>query len=212
MSPPLEDLPDDRRAGKAGLPADDRDVTNGLVVPGDWQGRPDCKQHGAMNRVDPVERIYRCQMCGVGARWIEPEHVRISVPRGIDTSVGEHDIIYEPGRWGRAARNENIEKFLRIFEVTDDDPAYVDAVIPGYRFTLHFDITIKAHWSEEFRYPDGVLDAKQGFEDDPVGYAVDAWLEPRYDDDVTEVVSMTTTVEYDPNEEASPNDETTGGE
>lgn len=69
----LEDLPDDRRAGKAGLPADDRDVTNELVVMDPdprWGGRPSCARHGAMNRVDPVERLYRCQMCGVGARWV----------------------------------------------------------------------------------------------------------------------------------------------
>ena len=68
----LDDLPDDRRAGKAGLPADDRDVTNGLVVKDpdpQWDGRPWCVRHGAMNRVDPVEQLYRCQMCGVGARW-----------------------------------------------------------------------------------------------------------------------------------------------
>lgn len=69
----LEDLSDDRRAGKAGLPADDRDVTNGLVVPDpnpEWAGRPNCVRHGAMNRVDPHEQLYRCQMCGVGARWV----------------------------------------------------------------------------------------------------------------------------------------------
>jgi len=202
---PLFDLPDDRRAGKAGLPADDRDVTNGLVVPDEnWYNKPRCTRHGAMNRVDPVEQIFRCQMCGVGARWEPAEHIRVPslAERGIDTASGEHDIIYEPGRWGRAARNENIEKMLAIFAVTDDDPAYVGAVVPGYRFTLHFDITVKAHWSEMFIYSDGVLEAKDGFEEDPIGYLVDAYLEPRYDDDFTEVVKMDTTVEYDPDQEA----------
>jgi hypothetical protein len=212
---PLFDLPDDRRAGKAGLPADDRDVTNKLVVPDEhWYGKPRCVRHGAMNRVDPVEQIWRCQMCGVGARWEPAEHTKVPpieelYRREVDVEAGEHDIIYEPGRWGRAARNENIEKMLAIFEVTDDDPAYVGSEIPGYRFTLHFDIEIKAHWSEMFIYPDGVLDAKQGFEDDPIGFAIDAFLEPRYDDDITEVVNLSTTVEYDPNEEAPPNDATT---
>ena len=53
---PLFDIGDDRRAGKAGLPADDRDVTNGLVIPDEyWKGKPCCVRHGAMNRVDPVE-------------------------------------------------------------------------------------------------------------------------------------------------------------
>jgi hypothetical protein len=210
MSPPLFDLPDDRRGGKAGLPADDRDVTGGRVVPDEWwSGKPCCTQHGAMNRVDAVERLYRCQMCGVGARWEPAEHVRLPAPREIDVEAGEHDIIYETGRWGRAARNENIEKMLAIFEVTDDDPAYVDSEIPGYRFTLHFEITIKAHWSEMFLYPDGVLEAKESFENDPVGFAIDAFLEPRYDDDVTEVVEMSTWVEYDPDEDASSGDDTT---
>ena len=75
----LVDLPDDRRAGKA-LPADDRDVTNGLVVP-DYTGLPSCVTHGAMNRIDPLERIYRCQMCGVGARaeaWWDEVCIRVS--------------------------------------------------------------------------------------------------------------------------------------
>lgn len=67
----LDDMSDERRAGKPGLPADDRDVTNGLVVRDRaWGGRPNCVIHGAMNRVDAVEHIYRCQMCGVGARWL----------------------------------------------------------------------------------------------------------------------------------------------
>jgi hypothetical protein len=205
MSPPLEDLGDDRRAGKAGLPADDRDVTNGLVVPDQyWKGKPRCVRHGAMNRVDPVEQIFRCQMCGVGARWIAPEHIKLPPPREVDVTVGEHDIIYEPGRWGRAARNENIEKMLAIFEITDDDPAYVGSAEYGFRFTLHHEVEIKMHWSEMYKYPDGVLDAKDGFEEDPVGFAVDAYLEPRYDDDVTEVVKAETWVEYHPEEDESP--------
>jgi hypothetical protein len=207
---PIFDLPDDRRAGKAGLPADDRDVTNGLVVPDkDW-GKPWCVRHGAMNRVDPVEQIWRCQMCGVGARWEPPVHRKVPpietlYGRGVDVETGEHDILYEPGRWGRAARNENIEKMMAIFEITDEDPAYVGAKEYGYRFKLHFDIEIKAHWSEEFMYADGVLEAKAGFEEDPLGQMVDAYLEPRYDDDITEVVKLSTTVEYDPEQEP-PND------
>lgn len=218
MSPPLFDLPDDRRAGKAGLPSDDRDVTGGRVVPDeDWEGKPSCVQHGAMNRVDAVEYLYRCQMCGVGARWARAEH-RLVPPiedlygLDVDTETGEHDIIYEHGRWGRAARNENIEKMLEIFSVTDDDPGYVDSVEYGYRFTLHFGIEIRAHWSEMFIYPDGVLDAKQGFEEDPIGFMVDAYLEPRYDDDVTEVVKMETRVEYDPDGEPPNDDETEDGD
>jgi hypothetical protein len=213
VSPPLFDLPDDRRAGKAGLPADDRDVTNGLVVPDEnWYGKPYCVRHGAMNRVDPVEYIYRCQMCGVGARWEAAEHRKVPPlselyrRSGIDVEAGEHDIVYETGRFGRAARNENIEKMLAIFMVTDDDPGYVDSEQYGYRFTLHFNIEVKAHWSEMFIYPDGVLEAKQSFENDPIGFLVDAYLEPRYDDDVTEVVNMSTMVEYDPDEEPPPSD------
>lgn len=65
----LVDLPDERRSAKS-LPADDRDVTNGLVITDSW-GLPACVAHGAMNRIDPIERIYRCQMCGVGARVAE---------------------------------------------------------------------------------------------------------------------------------------------
>jgi hypothetical protein len=71
----LLDLSDERRAGKPGLPADDRDVTNGLVVRGpvEWDGRPNCVRHGAMNAIAPPaedeHRIYRCYSCGVGAQW-----------------------------------------------------------------------------------------------------------------------------------------------
>jgi hypothetical protein len=54
----IHDLSDARRSAKTWLPADDRDVTAG--------------RHGAMNRVDPVHRYYRCSemYCGVGARVI----------------------------------------------------------------------------------------------------------------------------------------------
>ena len=202
---PLFDIGDDRRAGKAGLPADDRDVTNGLVIPDEWwKGKPRCVQHGAMNRVDPVEYIYRCQMCGVGARWEPVERVKYPPPREteIDTETGDHDN-FAYGRAGRWARNEEIEKFLEVWEITDDDPAYVGSQQYGYRFTAHFDIVLKAHWSEIFKYPDGVVDAKQSFESDPVGHFIDAFLEPRYDDDVTEVVEMNTSVVYDEDEEGA---------
>ena len=67
----LIDLQDDRRDKKPWLPADDRDVTGGLVFE-DVHGKPACFLHGAMNRVDPVRRIYRCQemRCGVGAEVV----------------------------------------------------------------------------------------------------------------------------------------------
>jgi hypothetical protein len=71
----LADLPDARRAAKPWLPADDRDVTNGLVRPGP-DGKPECARHGAMNRVDPYRRFYRCQemRCGAGAEYLpDPE-------------------------------------------------------------------------------------------------------------------------------------------
>lgn len=65
------DLSDDRRTKKDWLPADDRDVTNGLVVTDKW-GKPACVRHGAMNRVHPYELIYRCSemKCGVGAQLV----------------------------------------------------------------------------------------------------------------------------------------------
>jgi hypothetical protein len=67
------DLQDDRRAAKTWLPfgGDDRDVTNALVTEGK-DGKPRCWRHGAMNRVDPHRRIYRCQEwhCGVGAEVV----------------------------------------------------------------------------------------------------------------------------------------------
>jgi hypothetical protein len=62
------DLSDERRDKKTWLPADDRDVTNGLVTE-DKHGKPACARHGAMNRVDQFRLIYRCSefRCGVGA-------------------------------------------------------------------------------------------------------------------------------------------------
>jgi hypothetical protein len=72
----IADLADDRRQAKPWLPGDDRDVTGGLVYE-DEHGKPACRRHGGMNRVDPHRRIYRCQefRCGVGAEVItaEPE-------------------------------------------------------------------------------------------------------------------------------------------
>jgi hypothetical protein len=70
------DLQDDRRAQKTWLPypGDDRDVTNGLVHE-DKYGKPACWRHGAMNRVDPFRRIYRCSeyRCGAGAEVVDEE-------------------------------------------------------------------------------------------------------------------------------------------
>lgn len=72
----LLDLSDDRRSAKPWLPLDSLDVTNGLVVE-NWKffgnGRPRCIKHGAMSRIDQYEKIYRCQECGVGARFVEDE-------------------------------------------------------------------------------------------------------------------------------------------
>jgi hypothetical protein len=67
----MVDLPDARREAKPWLPSDDRDVTNGLVIPGPM-GKPACSRHGAMNRVDPVRSIWRCSefRCGVGAELV----------------------------------------------------------------------------------------------------------------------------------------------
>lgn len=67
----LEDITDARRTNKPWLPLDDKDVSNGLVIQDsiEWDGRPVCAQHGAMNRIDFKEYLYRCSQCGVGARW-----------------------------------------------------------------------------------------------------------------------------------------------
>jgi len=76
----IADLSDARRPAKPWLPADDRDVTGGLVVEDDW-GKPACVRHGAMNRVDRHERYYRCseQYCGVGAMVIEAPAAAVSL-------------------------------------------------------------------------------------------------------------------------------------
>lgn len=87
----IVDLSDERRAAKPGLPTDDRDVTNALVVKDSiaWDGRPCCVTHGAMNRVDPVEYLYRCQMCGVGARWLptNSQEAKIAFRKAWDARV-----------------------------------------------------------------------------------------------------------------------------
>jgi hypothetical protein len=70
----LVDLSDERRSAKSWLPEDDRDVTNGHVIL-DQHSKPACKLHGAMNRVDQYELIYRCmnEKCGVGARVVNDD-------------------------------------------------------------------------------------------------------------------------------------------
>lgn len=71
----MVDLSDERRSKKSWLPQNGgADVTDGLVYQDRW-GKPVCREHGAMNRVHPVERYYRCSemRCGVGARLLEQE-------------------------------------------------------------------------------------------------------------------------------------------
>lgn len=69
----IADLSDDRRPNKPWLPADDRDVSGGRVVLDPSSRRPYCVVHGAMHRIDPTERLYRCSECGVGARLTSVE-------------------------------------------------------------------------------------------------------------------------------------------
>jgi hypothetical protein len=72
----LVDLSDARRDAKPWLPSSDQDVTEGRVFLVDWPGvgeRPACDTHGAMARVDPFARIYRCMemRCGVGGELVD---------------------------------------------------------------------------------------------------------------------------------------------
>lgn len=123
--------------------------------------------------------------------------------------IGEHEASGEYyGRWGRSARNDEIEEFMTIWNITDEDPAYVGAKQYGYRFTLYHDVLVRFRWSEWFKYADGVLEQKDSVSADPIGFCVDAYLEPRHEGDITEVVNLALRVEYDPNEEP-PNDEET---
>jgi hypothetical protein len=122
---------------------------------------------------------------------------------------GEHEASGQYyGRWGRSARNDEIEEFMTIWNITDEDPAYVGAKQYGYRFTLFHDVLVRFRWEEWFKYADGVLEQKDSIAADPLGYCVDAYLEPRHEGDITEVVNFSLRVEYDPNEEP-PNDEET---
>jgi hypothetical protein len=189
----LEDLGDDRRAGKAGLPADDRDVTNGLVVPDDdsrWDGKPWCVQHGAMNRIDPLQPLYRCQMCGVGARFISSraEWYGETIKVGPE---GEHDEIREFGRDERVAKRETEEEFRALLNREDELPE------PEGAFEVFHDVTVRFRWSEIFKYGDGVMDDIEHIDDDTIGTAIDAYLEPRYDTDVFEVVDVKHRIEHD---------------
>ncbi len=187
----LEDLGDDRRAGKAGLPEDDRDVTNGLVVPDDdshWDGRPWCVQHGAMNRIDRVEPIYRCQMCGVGARWISSRAEYYG--KSIDPDGG-HDEVSESGRYARGEKRETEEEFRALLNREDELPE------PEGAFEVFHDVTVRFRWSEIFKYGDGVMDDIEHVDDDTIGVAIDAYLEPKYDTDVFEVVDIKHRIEHD---------------
>jgi hypothetical protein len=99
------------------------------------------------------------------------------------------------------ARNEQIEKFLDAWFVAEEGVEPDLDKLPGYRFTLRHDVLVRFRWEEWFRYPDGVTEQMAGFEGDPIGFCIDAYLEPRHEDDSTEVVSQDLQVEYDPDEE-----------
>ncbi len=187
----LEDLGDDRRAGKAGLPADDRDVTNGLVVPDDdsrWDGRPWCVQHGAMSRIDRVEPLYRCQMCGVGARWISSKVEYYG--KSIDPE-GAHDQLSESGRYARGEKRETEEEFRALLNREDEMPE------PEGSYEVFHEVVVRFRWSEIFKYADGVMDENERIEDDTIGSAIDAYLEPRYDSDEFVVEEVTHRIEHD---------------
>lgn len=59
-----------------------------------------------------------------------------------------------------------------------------------------FEVTVRFRWSQICRYTEGAMEAIEMVDEDPVGSAIDAHLEPHYDTDVTEVVSKTHRTAY----------------
>ena len=109
---------------------------------------------------------------------------------------GEHDELFGFGRWDRAERTTEQEKFQALTHRLDVESALTDFDEPPGVYEVFNELTVTFKWSEIFRYADGVQEHMVSMDGDPIGYAIDAYLEPRYDADENMVVKRVCRVEY----------------
>jgi hypothetical protein len=70
----------------------------------------------------------------------------------------------------------------------------------AWNTTLH-EVVVRFRWSEVSRFTEGAMESIEMVDQDPIGTAIDAYLEPHFDTDSFEVLSKSHTVEHEDEEE-----------
>ena len=92
---------------------------------------------------------------------------------------------------------EGTETEAEYAAVLDRDDEVLDA--PAWNTTLH-EVVVRFRWSEVSRYTEGAMESIEMVDADPVGTAIDAYLEPHYDTDTFEVLTKKHRVEHEDEE------------
>jgi hypothetical protein len=65
--------------------------------------------------------------------------------------------------------------------------------------TTYHEVTVVFRWSEISRFSESAMEFIEMVDEDPIGTAIDAYLEPHYDSDTFEVIAKAHRVEYEDN-------------
>lgn len=87
------------------------------------------------------------------------------------------------------------ETEAELTEVLNRDDEVLDEN-ESWNETFH-EVTVTFKWSDISRYTEGAMESIETVDEDPIGTAVDAWLNPTYETDTFEVVSKTHRTEYE---------------
>ena len=77
-----------------------------------------------------------------------------------------------------------------------EDEVSMEPIDPEHHGEVFFTVTAVYRWSE-VASSEGLMEAIDMVKADPLGCAIDAHLEPRYETDVSEVLAFTHVVKYD---------------
>jgi hypothetical protein len=116
----------------------------------------------------------------------DPDHESYFDRRG--RQFEEHDEAMKKRAAAPETEDEIREVLNRDDEVLDEPRAWNQ--------TYH-EVVIRFRWSDVSGYTEGAMESIETVDGDPIGSAIDAYLQPMYEDDSFEVLSKTHRTEYD---------------
>jgi hypothetical protein len=92
----------------------------------------------------------------------------------------------------RAAAPETEDEVREV--LNRDDEVHDEA--SGWNQVYH-EVVVRFRWSDVSHYTEGAMEAIETVDGDPIGTAIDAYLQPMYEDDSFEVIEKSHRTEYD---------------